>query len=45
MTYEDAFKLDLSKDINHSIKPAATGPFGAPLFDKAIVYESAELWD
>ncbi|KAL7596059.1 hypothetical protein Lser_V15G28586 [Lactuca serriola] len=45
MTYEDAFKLDLSKDINHSIKPAATGPFGAPLFDKAIVYESAELED
>ncbi|CAI9289672.1 unnamed protein product [Lactuca saligna] len=45
MTYEDAFKLDLSKDIDHSIKPAATGPFGAPLFDKAIVYESAELED
>ncbi|KAI3791645.1 hypothetical protein L2E82_05504 [Cichorium intybus] len=45
VTYEDAFKLDLSKDIDQSIKPAATGPFGAPLFDKAIVYESAELED
>ncbi|KAI3706593.1 hypothetical protein L6452_24449 [Arctium lappa] len=43
MSYENAFKLDLSKDIEQSIKPAATGPFGAPLFDKAIVYESAEL--
>ncbi|GJT41345.1 hypothetical protein Tco_0941210 [Tanacetum coccineum] len=45
MSYEDAFKLDLSKDINQSIKPVATGPFGAPLFDKGIVYESAELED
>ncbi|KAK9079249.1 hypothetical protein SSX86_000919 [Deinandra increscens subsp. villosa] len=43
MSYEDAFKLDLSKDIEQSIKPVATGPFGAPLFDKAIIYESAEL--
>ncbi|KVH90541.1 Protein of unknown function DUF639 [Cynara cardunculus var. scolymus] len=43
MSYENAFKLDLSKDIDQSIKPAATGPFGAPLFDKAIIYESAEL--
>nr|XP_043613825.1 uncharacterized protein LOC122585767 [Erigeron canadensis] len=45
VSYEDAFKLDLSKDIKQSIKPAATGPFGAPLFDKAIAYESAELED
>ncbi|KAM0045409.1 hypothetical protein Hdeb2414_s0009g00303551 [Helianthus debilis subsp. tardiflorus] len=43
LSYEDAVKLDLSKDIEQSIKPIATGPFGAPLFDKAIVYESAEL--
>ncbi|KAJ9554958.1 hypothetical protein OSB04_009572 [Centaurea solstitialis] len=43
VSYENAFKLDLSKDIEQSIKPAATGPFGAPLFDKAVVYESAEL--
>ncbi|KAI3822659.1 hypothetical protein L1987_10254 [Smallanthus sonchifolius] len=43
VSYEDAFKLDLSKDIEQSIKPASTGPFGAPLFDKAIIYESAEL--
>ncbi|KAI9186878.1 hypothetical protein LWI28_021806 [Acer negundo] len=43
ITYEDAIKIDLSKDIEHSFKPTATGPWGAPLFDKAIVYESSEL--
>ncbi|KAK1426140.1 hypothetical protein QVD17_14809 [Tagetes erecta] len=43
VSYEDAVKLDLSKDIEQSIKPAATGPLGAPLFDKAIIYESSEL--
>ncbi|GFY98032.1 ArgH [Actinidia rufa] len=43
LSYEDAIKLDLSKNIEQSVKPAATGPWGAPLFDKAIVYESAEL--
>ncbi|GMP98339.1 hypothetical protein CsSME_00046270 [Camellia sinensis var. sinensis] len=45
VSYEDALKLDLSKDIEQRVKPAATGPWGAPLFDKAIVYESAELKD
>ncbi|XP_071938618.1 uncharacterized protein [Coffea arabica] len=43
MTYEDALKIDLSKNMNQSIKPTATGPWGAPLFDKAILYESSEL--
>ncbi|KAL8259733.1 hypothetical protein R6Q59_027686 [Mikania micrantha] len=43
VSYEEAIKLDLSKDIEQSIKPAATGPLGAPLFDKAIVYKSSEL--
>ena len=43
VSYEDAFKIDLSKDIEKSVKPAATGPLGAPLFDKAIIFESAEL--
>ncbi|XP_057778866.1 uncharacterized protein LOC130997543 [Salvia miltiorrhiza] len=43
VSYEDALKLDLSKDVQHSVKPTATGPWGAPLFDKAIVYESSEL--
>lgn len=43
ITYEDALKIDLSRNIDHSVKSAATGPWGAPLFDKAIVYESPEL--
>ncbi|XP_022718846.1 uncharacterized protein LOC111277017 isoform X2 [Durio zibethinus] len=43
ITYEDALKIDLSRNICHSVKPAATGPWGAPLFDKAIIYESPEL--
>ncbi|KAK8656936.1 hypothetical protein V6N13_098870 [Hibiscus sabdariffa] len=43
LTYEDAFKIDLSSDIEHSVKPASTGPWGALLFDKAIVYESPEF--
>lgn len=40
ITYEDALKIDLSKDAELSVKPTATGPWGAPLFDKAIVVES-----
>lgn len=43
ITYEDALKIDFSKNIEQSVQPAATGPWGAPLFDKAIVYESSEL--
>ncbi|CAN4124825.1 unnamed protein product [Withania somnifera] len=43
LSYKDAIKLDLSKDSEQSVKTAATGPWGAPLFDKAIVYESSEL--
>ena len=43
ITYEDALKIDLAKDMDQSIKPASTGPWGAPLFDKAIVYESPDL--
>ncbi|KAL1813393.1 hypothetical protein ACET3Z_023458 [Daucus carota] len=43
ISYEDAIKLDLSKGIGQSVKRAATGPWGAPLYDKAIIYESSEL--
>ncbi|KAM7260708.1 hypothetical protein ACFE04_011381 [Oxalis oulophora] len=43
LTYEDALKIDLAKNAEHSVKTAATGPWGAPLFDKAIVYKSPEL--
>ncbi|CAK8542877.1 unnamed protein product [Lathyrus sativus] len=41
--YEDALKIDLSKDIEQSVKPSATGPWGAQLFDKGIVIESSDL--
>ncbi|TYG59061.1 hypothetical protein ES288_D08G272300v1 [Gossypium darwinii] len=43
LTYDDALKIDLSRDIEHGVKPAATGPWGAPLFDKAIIYESPDF--
>ncbi|XP_057728594.1 uncharacterized protein LOC130944333 isoform X2 [Arachis stenosperma] len=43
INYEDAIKMDLSKDVEQSVKPAATGPWGAQLFDKAIIYESSDL--
>ncbi|KAF8393956.1 hypothetical protein HHK36_020158 [Tetracentron sinense] len=43
ISYEDALKIDLSKDIDHSVRPASTGPWGAPLYDKAIIYESSQL--
>nr|POF09338.1 hypothetical protein CFP56_12831 [Quercus suber] len=42
VTYEDALKIDLSENKEHSVKPVSTGPWGAPLFDKAILYESSE---
>uniref|UniRef100_A0A2N9F5Q5 Uncharacterized protein n=1 Tax=Fagus sylvatica TaxID=28930 RepID=A0A2N9F5Q5_FAGSY len=42
MTYEDALKIDLSQNKEHNVRPASTGPWGAPLFDKAILYESSE---
>lgn len=45
ITYEKAIKIDLSKqDMDHNVSPASTGPWGAPLFDKAMVYESSQLY-
>lgn len=43
ISYDDALKLDLSKDVGQNVKSSATGPWGAPIFDKAIVYESPDL--
>ncbi|CAH2061575.1 unnamed protein product, partial [Thlaspi arvense] len=44
INYEDAIKIDLTKDSGaNSAKPISTGPWGAPLFDKAIVYESPDF--
>lgn len=44
VSYDTALRVDLSKpDVDHQVKAASTGPWGAPLFDKAIIYESCEL--
>ncbi|MQL74623.1 hypothetical protein Taro_006987 [Colocasia esculenta] len=44
ISYENAVKIDLSKPgVDHQVRSRSTGPFGAPIFDKAIVYESSEL--
>lgn len=41
ISYDPALKVDLSDtEIEHQINTASTGPFGVPLFDKAIVFES-----
>ncbi|KAJ1298725.1 hypothetical protein BS78_01G475700 [Paspalum vaginatum] len=41
ISYESAIKVGLSDTgIQHQINTASTGPFGVPLFDKAIVFES-----
>lgn len=44
ISYETALKIDLSNaGVDHQVKAASTGPWGAPLFDKAIAYESSQL--
>ncbi|KAJ8492566.1 hypothetical protein OPV22_014287 [Ensete ventricosum] len=44
VSYETALKIDLSRaDVGHQVKETSTGPWGFPLFDKAIAYESSEL--
>ncbi|KAF8720400.1 hypothetical protein HU200_023903 [Digitaria exilis] len=41
ISYDSAIKVDLSDTgIQHQINTASTGPFGVPLFDKAIVFDS-----
>ncbi|KAF6168996.1 hypothetical protein GIB67_038493 [Kingdonia uniflora] len=43
ISYENALKVDLSKDVDHSVNRASTGPWGVPIFDKAVVYKSSQL--
>ncbi|XP_075507752.1 uncharacterized protein LOC142544606 [Primulina tabacum] len=43
ISYDDSLKLDLSKDIGQNVISSATGPWGSPIFDKAVVYESLDL--
>ncbi|KAL6902382.1 hypothetical protein ACP4OV_005258 [Aristida adscensionis] len=41
ISYDPAFKVELSDaEIEHQINTVSTGPFGVPLFDKGIVFES-----
>ncbi|KAG9452074.1 hypothetical protein H6P81_004978 [Aristolochia fimbriata] len=44
ISYENALKIDLSRtDLQQKVATASTGPWGAPLFDKAMLYESPEF--
>uniref|UniRef100_A0A0D9ZSG8 Uncharacterized protein n=1 Tax=Oryza glumipatula TaxID=40148 RepID=A0A0D9ZSG8_9ORYZ len=40
-TYNEAVVYDLSRDLKQSIKRESTGPWGAQLFDKAVMYKSS----
>ncbi|KAG6474491.1 hypothetical protein ZIOFF_068428 [Zingiber officinale] len=39
-SYDKAVKYDLSKDLRQVVKRELTGPWGARLFDKAVMYKS-----
>lgn len=40
VSYDKAKKYDLSADLKQVVKPELTGPWGARLFDKAVMYKS-----
>ncbi|KAJ8769910.1 hypothetical protein K2173_008992 [Erythroxylum novogranatense] len=42
-SYDKAVRYDLSKDMKQVVKPELTGPLGARLFDKALMYKSASV--
>ncbi|XP_022763874.1 uncharacterized protein LOC111309188 [Durio zibethinus] len=41
--YDKAVRYDLAADLKQVIKPELTGPLGARLFDKAVMYKSTTL--
>lgn len=41
--YDKAVRYDLSLDMKQVIKPEMTGPLGARLFDKAVMYKSTSV--
>ncbi|CAK7323793.1 unnamed protein product [Dovyalis caffra] len=41
--YDKAVRYDLATDMKQVIKPELTGPLGARLFDKAVMYKSASF--
>ncbi|XP_057962915.1 uncharacterized protein LOC131154265 [Malania oleifera] len=42
-SYDKAVRYDLATDMKQVIKPELTGPLGARLFDKAIMYQSTSI--
>lgn len=42
--YDKPAEYDLSRDLKQVIKPELTGPLGARLFDKAVMYKSISLY-
>ncbi|XP_016447880.1 uncharacterized protein LOC107772939 isoform X1 [Nicotiana tabacum] len=43
--YDKAVRFDLASDLKQIIKPELTGPLGARLFDKAVMYKSSSMVD
>ncbi|KAG2662834.1 hypothetical protein I3760_16G000800 [Carya illinoinensis] len=41
--YDQAIRYDLATDMKQVIKPELTGPLGARLFDKAVMYKSTSI--
>lgn len=42
--YDKAVRYDLGADMKQKIKPELTGPLGARLFDKAVMYKSTSVY-
>lgn len=42
--YDKAVRYDLATDSKQVIKPELTGPLGARLFDKAVMYKSTSMY-
>lgn len=42
--YDKAVKYELATDLKQVIKPELTGPLGARLFDKAVMYKSTSMY-
>lgn len=42
--YEKAVRYDLAMDMKQVIRPDLTGPLGARLFDKAVMYKSTSMY-
>lgn len=43
-SYDKAVRYDLATELKQVIKPELTGPLGARLFDKAVMYNSSSVY-